>query len=114
VRLTPQGDAHLVSERNDELVIETQADAPARLVVADTLARGWTVTIDGAPASAQPGALRVVAVPAGKHTVRWRYRAPGLFAGAVISLLGLLAAAALLAPKSRKGGPQPGGPPPSF
>lgn len=116
VRMEPAGEARLLSERNDELVIETEGAAPARLVVADTLAKGWTATIDGAPATPHAGALRVVDVSIGKHTVRWRYRAPGLFAGAMVSLVALVLCAAVLlskGTKSRKGGPQPGGPPSS-
>jgi len=122
VRMEPAGEARLVSERNDELVVETEGQTPARLVVADTLADGWTARVDGDAALPHKSALRIVDVPAGKHTVRWRYRAPGLAAGAVISLLALILSAmlfasgpgAILSRKSRKGGPQPGGPPPSL
>jgi hypothetical protein len=95
IRLEPAGAARLARESNDDLYVLTDAPAQARLVVADTMATGWTATIDGAPAQPLPGALRVVEVPAGKHEVRWRYRAPGLLAGAVVTLVSLLLAAAL-------------------
>ncbi|HEY2031064.1 MAG TPA: hypothetical protein VGH20_17825, partial [Myxococcales bacterium] len=123
VRMEPSGEAQLVRERNDELVVETRADVPARLVIADTLADGWTATVDGASVQPHKSALRIVDVPAGNHTIRWHYRAPGLLAGALISLLALVLSAIVLAStrrssagvrKSRKGGPQPGGPPPSL
>jgi hypothetical protein len=90
-----RGEAHLVGERDDELRIAVDAPQPARLVVADTMAGGWTATIDGAPAKSLPSALRVIEVPAGPHAVVWTYRAPGLFAGAVVTLLSLVALAAI-------------------
>jgi hypothetical protein len=92
VRLEPAGEARLAREDNDDLYVLTDAKGPARLVVADTMATGWTATVDGAPAQPLPGALRIVEVPAGKHEVRWTYRAPGLLAGAVVSLVSLLLA----------------------
>jgi hypothetical protein len=95
IRMEPHGSVKLVEERNDALRIEVDAAAPSRLVVADTMARGWTATIDGAKASPLPGALRVIDVPAGKHAVRWSYLAPGLFAGAIVSLLSLIVALTL-------------------
>jgi uncharacterized membrane protein YfhO len=35
--------------------------------------------------------MRGVDLPAGSHLVRWSYRVPGLRAGVVLSLLGLVA-----------------------
>ncbi len=45
------------------------------LVVSDTLVRGWTATIDGAPAKLLrvDGAFRAVPVPAGTHRIDMRY-----------------------------------------
>jgi hypothetical protein len=95
VRRTPEGDAKLVEERNDDLRIQTSGAEPGRVVLADTMASGWTATLDGKPVEPLPGALRVVEVPAGQHELRWRYRAPGLALGALISLLSLGLAALL-------------------
>jgi hypothetical protein len=95
VRLEPRGSAKVIQERTDELQIETDAAAPAKLVVADTMARGWTATMDGLPAKPLPGALRIIDVPAGRHLVRWSYLAPGLLAGALVSLLSLIVAVVL-------------------
>jgi hypothetical protein len=62
------------------------------VVLNDQLADGWSVTVDGE--AARPlrvdSVMRGVSVPAGAHTVSWRYRAPGLRAGLVLSALGLL------------------------
>ena len=40
--------------------------------------KGWTATIDGAPAEAFRAdyVLRGMVLPAGTHTVEWRFRAP--------------------------------------
>jgi hypothetical protein len=89
VRRVPGGEAKLLSELNDDLRIQASGAGPGRVVLADTMASGWTATIDGKPAEPLPGALRVVDVPAGQHEVRWRYRAPGLLAGTFVSLLSL-------------------------
>ena len=52
--------------------------------------------------------LRGVVVPAGAHEIVWSYRVPGLRAGAALSGLGLLGAAAwgglLLAGRRRRRG----------
>jgi uncharacterized membrane protein YfhO len=79
--------------------VEAEVDAavPALAVLNDTFAPGWTATVDGAPAAVvgADGALRATPVEKGRHTIVWRYRAPGLRTGAAVSglalvLLGLL------------------------
>ena len=63
---------------------------------------GWTAYVDG---EAMPGfraayILRAMKLPAGRHTVEWRFRAPGWAAAEAVtlvsSLLILLGAAAAL------------------
>ena len=53
---------------------------------------GWTATIDGKTAPDHPwmGAFQAVTVPAGDHTVEFRYRSKLLGIGGAISLLALL------------------------
>ncbi len=67
-------------------------------MLADTLLPGWTATVDGeqAPILTADFAFRAVRLPPGEHEVAFRYAAPGLRAGAIASLVGLLAAAILL------------------
>jgi uncharacterized membrane protein YfhO len=65
------------------------------LVLLDTFAKGWSATIDGAPAPILRafGLYRAVAVPEGAHQVVFKYVAPGLATGAIISLLSFVACA---------------------
>ena len=62
------------------------------LVFATSFGKGWTVTIDGVPAQLLPTnvATMGVAVPEGRHQVRFAYSAPGLLLGAVLSFASLL------------------------
>jgi hypothetical protein len=82
-----------VSDRsNASTVIDAELSRPGLVVLNDAWAPGLSVQVDGH--DAEPvrvnDVMRGVAVPAGRHEVDWRYRVPGLRAGALISLLGLL------------------------
>ena len=59
---------------------------------------GWTATLDGKPAPVIPanGFAMAVPVPAGGHTVRFRYDTPGRAIGIGLSLLSLGLLAALI------------------
>jgi uncharacterized membrane protein YfhO len=54
---------------------------------------GWVATVDGREVPIVPAnyAFRAVEVPAGHHTVRLHYRAPGLLIGLFVSAAGLTA-----------------------
>jgi hypothetical protein len=84
--------AHVVARTPDRIVIAPRS--AGRLVVADLVYPGWTVSIDGhgAPALAD-GDLRAVEVPAGARIVTWTFTPPGVRLGAGISLVALLALA---------------------
>lgn len=79
--------------------LDCTAAAPAYAVVSSPAAAGWSVTVDGAatPWVRADVLRRAVALPAGRHRVAWRYRIPGLAAGAALAGLGLLGLAALVA-----------------
>jgi hypothetical protein len=90
-------------ELND---VEIAVDAPRTglLYGSESQMRGWTATIDGreTPILAADYAFRAVEVPPGAHTVRFRYRPPGLIAGLGLSAAGLMATlACLLVPVRR-------------
>jgi hypothetical protein len=92
------GHARLLRYEPERVLVETVAPAPALLLLADTWDPGWSAHIDGAPADslAADGALRAVAVPAGRHHVEWTYRTPGLRQGALLSALSLCVFTGLL------------------
>ncbi len=110
---TSEHEAHaleLLADEPERLLVRTQADAEALVVVADALDPGWTATVDGAPAPVLPvwGLVRGVRVPAGgPHLVEMRYRPAGWPAGAAVSLLAAAALAVTLAAAEGRRGPRP-------
>lgn len=76
-------------------VVELRCTAPAAgyAVLLDAFADGWRATVDGAaaPIVRADEVARAVPLAAGAHTIAFRYRTPGLRAGALVSLLAWLA-----------------------
>ncbi len=89
---TGAGVARILEESNDEVRIETTAEAAGVLVLRDVLLDGWTVEVDDRPAQAMlaDALFRAVPVPAGRHIVVWRYDSPGLVAGFALTLIAIL------------------------
>jgi hypothetical protein len=85
--------------------LKALAEGPAALFVGDAYAPGWQATVDGIPVPIHPadGTARGVEVPPGEHQVVMTYTVPNLRAGAGLSLLGLLIAAALATRSSNRG-----------
>jgi hypothetical protein len=81
----PGGEPRLVRYGNTEVVIETVAATPSLLVLNDVWHPWWRVCVDGAPADMLKANVlfRAVAVPAGKHTVRFSFHP---FVGAIDQL----------------------------
>ncbi len=73
--------------------------APALLRLADLWYPDWTATVDGRRVEVLKAdyLLRAVAVPAGKHTVVFRFESRALRTGLMVTLGSLLASLALLA-----------------
>ncbi len=93
--LAGRENADHVAIRIDEperVVIEVEIGRAGLLVLADRFDHGWSVSVDGSPAVPLRAnyLFRGVFVPAGKHTVVWSYRTPGLVLGAAISLCSAL------------------------
>jgi uncharacterized membrane protein YfhO len=65
--------------------------------VSSTAAAGWSVSLDDRDAEWLIADVmrRAVAMPAGAHRVRWTYAVPGLRAGALVALAGVLLLVAL-------------------
>jgi hypothetical protein len=83
--------------RGGAIELSCTSDAAAYAVVSSSAADGWTVTVDGRDAAWLPADVlrRAVAIPAGAHRVDWTYAVPGLRAGALIALAGVLLLVAL-------------------
>lgn len=100
----------VVEDGTDVAVVEVDADGDGWLVVADSMqgSRGWSVTVDGAPAELVDAehASGAVLVPAGRHTVRLAFTTPGARTGAAASAVGLVllagAAVAHRVPRPRR------------
>jgi uncharacterized membrane protein YfhO len=77
-----------------EIVLDVRANAAGFLVTSETQYPGWHAWIDGAevPIVMTNGAFRGLAMPAGVHTVRFRFSPAILNIGLAISI----AAAALI------------------
>jgi uncharacterized membrane protein YfhO len=82
-----------VTEWANRLVVE--ATGPGTLVVSEVYAADWIARVDGQPAVIRPidGVLRGVDVPAGAHTTELIYQPRAVYAGALISLLSVIALA---------------------
>lgn len=82
-------------ERSDDAGLEATVDVsrPALLVVSRLDADGWRATVDGTETALVRvhGAMMGIVVPRGRHQVVLAYRPRSLFAGAVLSLAGLVA-----------------------
>ncbi|MFO1051896.1 MAG: hypothetical protein U1F36_06755 [Planctomycetota bacterium] len=76
----------------DHLVLEVGDGAAGYLLCCDAAMGGWTARVDDRPVEIHRGDLfmRVVAVPAGACRVEFRYTAPGLYVGCVVTLVALL------------------------
>lgn len=90
----------------EDLIVETDLDRPTVVSVTQQALPGWSVTVDGEPADevVVDGLFLGVEVPAGAHTIEWRYHSPWLTLTLVISLLAVVATIALFAFATVKGG----------
>jgi hypothetical protein len=77
----------------NDLDLRVHATGDAVLITSDTYFPGWKATVDGHSTPIRPAnlAMRAIAVPAGDHTVQFRYDPPQFRYGVVLSLIGLIA-----------------------
>jgi len=93
------GNAHMVDEGDNHVVIRCQSTTGGLVVLTDRMLPGWRVEVDGEPASplCVSYLFRGVIVPAGMHTIRWTYNAPGFKTGIMLSLLTIIGLILMLA-----------------
>jgi hypothetical protein len=98
-RAATAGSARLTLDGDERATVTATATAPSLVVLTDSYFRGWKATVDGrdAPIEHVDYLLRGVRVPAGTHRVEFRYAPSSFRVGWVLSVLGLVALAALLA-----------------
>ncbi len=90
--LSDSAAARVVSYEPNRLVIETDSDHSAILVVSELYYPGWIAKVDGVetPIYRTNFLLRGIATPAGRRRIEMIYTAPRARAGAVFSLFALL------------------------
>jgi prepilin-type N-terminal cleavage/methylation domain-containing protein len=84
--------ARIVEDRATTVVVEASARQPSTLVLRDSYDPSWTATVDGMPAeiARANGLYRAVALPPGRHVIRFSYRPRDLSTGLIISGMGML------------------------
>ena len=94
------GHASIVRDDPQTVAVAVEADAPGFLFLADQYAAGWTAEVDGKRAEILRAnhAFRLVAVPAGRSQVVFRYRPRSLWIGAAVSLATALVVALCFRP----------------
>jgi uncharacterized membrane protein YfhO len=85
--------ASVVDNSTDTVTVNAVARRPGYLILDDSAYPGWVATLDGRPTSWHPANenFRAVAIPAGRHTVTFRYRPASVRDGAIVSGLSVLA-----------------------
>jgi hypothetical protein len=98
--------ARIVTYEPGHMVVETKSNKPAMLVVSEMHYPGWLGTLDGVKTTIHQTnfLLRGLFIPAGTHTVKMVYRAPGARNGAIISLATILLMAVFIAYVRRRRG----------
>lgn len=86
------GTVKLDSYSPNRLTVQVETRRPAVLVATETFWKDWHATVDGTrvPITRADGIFRALRVPAGKHSVTMFIVPTMLYAGAGISLFGLL------------------------
>lgn len=87
----PAGEARVMEEAPERLVLRVRAAVPGYLVIADAHASGWSARVDGRRAAIlrADGLFRAVAVPAGEHEVIMTYAPASVRIGLTLSLAAL-------------------------
>lgn len=87
----PAGTAAIVRESTRQLVIDATAAQDGFLLLADTFYPGWTAHVDGVPTPIYRAnhSVRGIALPKGRHEVRFTYEAPGFARGLLVTTVAL-------------------------
>lgn len=88
----PDGDRSISGIDWSPNQIRVEAEGPGRLVLSEVDYPGWVAEVDGAEVPIQPydGLLRTVQLATGGHEVVFSFRPPTVYAGVLLSVLGVL------------------------
>jgi hypothetical protein len=86
------GSARIVSYSANQVMVETESEVPKLLFLSDVYDSGWRAYIDRNSTRIQRADydFRVVAVPPGKHMIRFVYMPQEVLIGGIVSVFGLL------------------------
>jgi hypothetical protein len=92
---TARGEVLIRRDKYASVAMTARLSRGGLVVLNDAWAPGWSVRIDGRPASVLRvnGVMRAIDVPAGEHAITWHYTVPGLREGVVLSVVALLSLA---------------------
>jgi hypothetical protein len=92
------GTVRIASYQPEHVVLEAQMTRSGAVILNDLAARGWTATVDGAPAPIYRANVlaRGVLLPEGNHRIEMKYQLPRLRAGLAVSGASLLLCVILL------------------
>jgi len=83
--------ATIISYTPEEVIIQTESDAPQLLFLSDTYAPGWLAYVDQTKTEVYQAdyAFRAVLVPEGVHTVRFTYKPFSVTLGKIATVIGI-------------------------
>ena len=86
------------------ILIRADLQCAGMVLISENYFPGWTATVDGKPAKIYEayGAVRGVAVGPGSHRIEMAYRPMSVYLGALMTVSGLLIAAALAVRERRR------------
>jgi hypothetical protein len=93
------GTATIAVDLPERVEVATDSKSASYLVLADSFDPGWSATVDGRPAPVRPAYItfRAVYLPAGSHRVVFTYTPAGFRLGAIVTAVGLVLSALLIA-----------------
>jgi hypothetical protein len=99
----PSESVAVVKYEPHRVELRAMLDRPGLVILADTYYPGWHLTIDNmaAPIYRANRLMRAAAVPAGEHTLVYRYDPASFRVGTFVSILGLIVLLALILPTLR-------------
>ncbi len=90
--------------RPGDVTVSVESPRGTFVVLGETRSRGWRASVDEAPTMIYPGdeLFQGVAVPPGRHVIRWRFVSPGFFPGLALAVAGALMLVGALVVRGRR------------